>query len=186
VETSAEALGVGSWPAGEEPYGVEKGNSKLHMACIHSERDALDRLYPADMPHGIEVMEEKYIEAKYTLIAEGGEARVAPAAEGGKEKTEAVAEPTEGEESPKIAGMPPAEADKVIGEGFSLDMTWLNESLKTLKWSELATKSFLASHYKVDTKGTLADVLKRLTREQAEQFTKEIQSRLESIQQKLL
>jgi len=184
VETSAEALGVGSWPAGEEPYGVEKGNSKLHMACIHSERDALDRLYPADMPHGIEVMEEKYIEAKYTLIAEGGEARVAPAAEGGKERTEAVAEPTERKQPPP-SGAPPATADKVVGEGFSIDMTWLTESLKSLKWSELATKSFLASHYKVDTKGTLPETLKRLTREQAEQFTKEIQTRLES-QQRLL
>lgn len=70
MATGAEAIGVGSWPKDEIPYGTEKGNTKLNMACIRSERQALDRLYPADMPQGIEVMEEKYIDAQFNLVTE--------------------------------------------------------------------------------------------------------------------
>lgn len=71
LDTGAEAMGIGSWPKDEEPYGVDKGNTKLNMACVRSEREALDRLYPAEMPQGVEVMEEKFIGADYSLISPG-------------------------------------------------------------------------------------------------------------------
>jgi len=186
VETGVEAIGVGSWPTNEEPYGVEKGNTKLNMACIRSEREALDRLYPADMPHGVEVMEEKYIDAKYTLLAEGGEKTDAQGETEGRGGRAAVVSPPKEETKQKSRGEPPAaEPDMIEGEGFSIDLTWLNQSLKDIKWSEVATKTFLVSRYKVDGKGTIPDILRRLTRAQAENFTNEINSRLEK-QQRLL
>lgn len=77
-------------------------------------------------------------------------------------------------ESEKIVGAPPAELE---GEGFRIDLAWLKESQETLKWTDETLKSFLVTHYKVDDRGTLTEVLRRLTKEQAEDFVKEIQNR---------
>ena len=63
------------------------------------------------------------------------------------------------------------------GEGFSIDQTWLTEGKKVLKWTDETMKSFVVTKYKVDDRGTLIEVLQRLTREQAEDFVKEIQER---------
>ena len=65
-----------------------------------------------------------------------------------------------------------------IGETFALDPTWLKESQKELKWTDDTCKTFLVSQYKVSPEGTLEDVIKRLTRNQAEEFVEEIQKRL--------
>ena len=62
-----EAQGYGNWPKDEEPYGVEKGNTKANMAFIRSERNALDRLFPGEMPQGVQVIDEQYIEGEYTV-----------------------------------------------------------------------------------------------------------------------
>ncbi len=50
-----KAPGYGNWPAGQRPYGYEKGNTRFGMAMIRSERNAFNRLYPAEMPANIEV-----------------------------------------------------------------------------------------------------------------------------------
>jgi len=71
------------------------------------------------------------------------------------------------------------ETEEVTGEGFNLDMDWLNEALDKIKWNEATAWSFVTSQYKVDDSGTFTQTLKRLTREQAEDFVKEINKRLE-------
>jgi len=75
MDTGAEAMGVGSWPKDESPYGVEKGNTILNMAVIRSERQALDRQYPGEMPQGVDVIDEGYaqIEAKPFIIRPEGD-----------------------------------------------------------------------------------------------------------------
>lgn len=128
---------------------------------------------------GIKAAQE-YIDAEYSLIAEGGGKIGAPGAEQGGE--EAPVSPPQEAESEKIAGAPPAELE---GEGFRIDLTWLGESLNALKWTNETAKTFLASQYKVSPQGTLEDVIKRLTREQAEDFVKEINKRLEKQQPSL-
>jgi len=75
--------------------------------------------------------------------------------------------------------------ETVEGEGFHIDPTWLKESLQELKWSDDTAKTFLASQYKVSPQGTLGDVISRLTREQAEEFVKEIQDRVAQKQMEL-
>ena len=65
-----EAVGYGNWPKSEEPYGVEKGNSKANMAHIRSESAALDRLNPAEMPFEVEVMDDQFIEADFKVVNE--------------------------------------------------------------------------------------------------------------------
>lgn len=183
MDTGAEAMGIGSWPAHEEPYGVEKGNSKLNMACIHSERQALDRQYPGEMPQGVGVIDEKYIEADYTLLAKGGEEIGGSAGEKergvGKPGT-AIFSPPE-QETTKI-GAPAAEL--IQGEGFSIELPWLNQTMKEINWSWETAKTWLAK-FKIDTQGTLEDVIKRLTRDQAEEFVNEVQRRVADKQMEL-
>ena len=78
------------------------------------------------------------------------------------------------------------ETEEVTGEGFNIDKVWLNEALGKLKWNEATAWSFVTSQYKVDGSGTFTQTLKRLTREQAEDFTKEINSRVERQQPKFI
>ena len=118
---------------------------------------------------------QEYIDAEYRFISlpEGREEigeKVGAAAP--KAKTQA----TKTETSP-TEEMSPEEA--IEGEGFSIDLTWLSESKKALKWTDDTVKTFLVGKYKVSSTGTLTEVLQRLTREQAEDFTKEINSRVE-------
>src|SRR3990167_8440963 len=42
--------GYGFWKANEQPYGSDKGNDALNMAFIRSERNALDKLAPGELP----------------------------------------------------------------------------------------------------------------------------------------
>jgi phage recombination protein Bet len=70
------------------------------------------------------------------------------------------------------------DSEQIQGEGFRIDLNFLKESLKALKWSEDTCKSFVVSKYKVSPDGSLAQVLQRLTKQQAEEFTKELSERL--------
>lgn len=179
MDTGAEAMGIGSWPADEEPYGVEKGNSKLNMACIHSERQALDRQYPGEMPQGVGVIDEKYIEADYTLLAEGDGEKGVP--RGGKGEESPAFSPSMKQETTKngaSAELGQEPSARVAGEGFSIDLTWLDQVLKEIKWSHQTLKDWIKSTWKdVDTRGELSEVIPRLTRDQAEQVVKELQRR---------
>ena len=179
MDTGAETMGIGSWPTDEKPYGVEKGNTKLNMACIHSERQALDRQYPGEMPQGVEVMDEKYIEGDYTLLAQSGEKIGAKVEEGGGGKKPAAISlsPQKGEKPGEAPPTAEHAKEKIEGEGFYIDLPWLGESLNVLKWTNETAKTFLVSKYKVSPQGTLEDVIKRLTREQTEDFVNEIQSK---------
>lgn len=71
---------------------------------------------------------------------------------------------------------PPADI-AVEGEGFNINLNWLNEALGIIKWSEDTTKSWI-SQYKIDTTGPLPEVLKRLTRKQAEEFVHMLQDKV--------
>lgn len=80
MDTGAEGPGYGEWPryktvngkqVANNPKGMDKGNSLENMASIRSERNALERLYPADMPPSrIPVVDEQFIEAEYHEITD--------------------------------------------------------------------------------------------------------------------
>lgn len=117
---------------------------------------------------GIKAAQE-FIDAEYRFLSmpEGDKKTVETKP---KAKAQATKQETPTEEKP---------LDEVIeGEGFNIDLSWLSDSKKALKWTDDTMKSFVEYIYKVDGRGTLTDVLHRLTREQAEDFTKEINSRV--------
>lgn len=62
-KTGATSVGYGFWPKSEKPYGTEKGNTPFNMASIRSESQALDRLCPGEMPTGVGVIDESFIES---------------------------------------------------------------------------------------------------------------------------
>lgn len=69
--------------------------------------------------------------------------------------------------------------EAIEGEGFSINLTWLQESQKTLKWTDDTMLSFLAGEpYKVSGK-SVTEALGKLTRKQAEDFVEDINKRLE-------
>ncbi|MBA7593186.1 hypothetical protein ES703_00103 [subsurface metagenome] len=77
VDTGAEAFGLRGIPKKERIKGEEKGNTHLNMACVRAERLALDRQYPGEMPQGVEVVDERFIETDYRVVDETGGAGVA-------------------------------------------------------------------------------------------------------------
>lgn len=62
----------------------------------------------------------------------------------------------------------------------SIDMDWVKESLKQIKWTEKTAATWLTGKYKVDG-GLLEDVIAQLTEEQQAEFVKEIRDRLEMV-----
>jgi len=60
--TGNTAQGIGSWPKDKQPQGTDKGNTKLNMAMIRSERQALERLFPDSLPDSVDVGDERFVE----------------------------------------------------------------------------------------------------------------------------
>jgi len=130
---------------------------------------ALKQHYHIPAPILEELPYTSVIEAEYHIVTETSPPKLKPKAQAKKAETAPVAE----EKSP---------AEIVEGEGFNIDLQWLKESQNALKWTNETAKTFLVSQYKVSPQGTLEDVIRRLTREQAEGFVNEINSRLEKQQ----
>ncbi len=105
--------------------------------------------------------------------------------QGGAGHTTAAASPSSAEEHDLFsaaggAKMADAGEASAAGDGFSIPLDWLRQTLKTIKWSEDTTRSWI-KHLcpDIDDSGNLVDVIKRMNRVQAETFTREIQSRAE-------
>ena len=68
MDTKAEAFGLRGIKRNANIKGADKGNTHLNMACVRSERQALDRQYPGEMPQGFEVVDERFEEASYRVV----------------------------------------------------------------------------------------------------------------------
>ena len=172
------------------PAASEPGNQAIWRA----QKKWVRKVYPECRQRMLELTKEwitrageikeaqEYIDAEYSFISlpEGeGDTRgeVVKEKVGAAAPTKAKAQATKPVSAPATEETSPVEV--IVGEGFSIDLTWLSESKKALKWTDDTMKTFLVSQYKVSPQGTLAEVLQRLTREQAEDFVNEINKRLE-------
>jgi hypothetical protein len=84
-----------------------------------------------------------------------------------------------------------SEGDKTSTSGplpkSIIDIDWVKETLKQIKWSEITFLSWIPSQPKlkgVDNTGKLEEVLSRLNKEQAEFVAKDLQQRQASTQRK--
>lgn len=66
-----EGVGYGTWPKGDQPKGVEKGNSQENMAMIRAERNGLDRAAPGSLPKDVDVVDEAWVDEATGEIVEG-------------------------------------------------------------------------------------------------------------------
>ena len=175
---------AGHLPAFDEPgnqatwRAQKKWVRKVYPECRQRMMELTTEWY--QRAEGIKAAQE-YIDAEYRFISTEGEEtaeqdseKVGVAAPAKSKVQERKAEAATAEE------MSPEEA--IEGEGFSINMSWLNESKKALNWNDETMKSFVVSKYKVDGRGTVTEVLQRLTREQAEEFVKTIQEKVDQKQ----
>jgi len=121
---------------------------------------------------------QNVIEAEYHIVTEDPPKLSEKTGEATSKKV-GNASPTKARAQAAKQETPPEEA--IEGEGFNIDLTWLKESQKTLKWTDDTLLTFIISQYKVsDTSVTGA--LNKLTREQAEDFTNQINKKVEKQQ----
>jgi len=71
---------------------------------------------------------------------------------------------------------------ELAGEGFHINLAWLDKTMKAINWTDLTAKTWIAANLKVNTQGKLTEVIARLNREQAERFVKELQQKAEKTQ----
>jgi len=184
----------GHLPAFHEPgnqarvRSIKKWVRHVYPECRQKMMDITAEWY--QRAEGIKAAQE-YIDAEYALIRPEGEEKsgeVSGDALGEKlgekvgaaaptKQTKARAQATKPETKQAATETPPDEA--IEGEGFTIDLQWLKESQEALKWPDETMLSFLAgSPYKVSGK-SVTEALNKLTREQAENFTRQINTRLE-------
>lgn len=178
-----DTIGYGWYKSGEE--GVVAKNLPGNQARVRAIKRWVREVFPEAkakmkemtatwMERANEVSDiQKVIEAEYHIVTNDekpGEQKVAALPKARSQSKKDTQTNTEDE--------PPGKA--VEGNGFNIDLTWLKESQKTLNWSDTTMLSFLASEpYKASGK-TVTEALGKLTREQAEEFTKQINSRVEN------
>lgn len=201
LETGAEAFGLKGWPTKDKVKGEEKGNTQLNMACVRSERQAIDRLYPSELPVA-EVMDERFVELENgrQVDTETGEIKKAEAEkpEEPEDKLEPEKEsPAEPEPERKATKEEIEELEKVFlpeerqpqlsseptpPKSF-IDVDWLKESLETLEakdpktWGDKNLLSYMKLTYKIDGDSPI-EVASRLNKNAAAHFCKIIQQAL--------
>lgn len=72
----------------------------------------------------------------------------------------------------------PNASEAAAGDGFSILLSWHSDALKSINWSWNTARSWISSKFPdVNAEGTPAEVLSRLSRQQADIYTRELQNR---------
>ena len=176
--------GYGFWPADKVPYGSDKGNDALNMAFIRSERNALDKLAPGELPD-IETADDTYIVADYKQALQDGEKQFTRQVE--KDIKELWDEPKKlAEPEPASAQAPPTSGGAggnppvVVPQSSRFDWDWVTETLQLINWKEPTAKSWLASQFKAKMLPQLADMLEELPADKLKIFINHITAMRES------
>lgn len=172
------AIGFGLYPKKDSPYGTDKGNTRRNMANIRSERQAMDRLPGRALPR-YEVIDATYAEVPDvgkvdTSTGEIVEEPVEAEFKEVVEKPEPQTEATKSKSSPVVEESNSNPPEPVGG----IDLDWLKESAKSIKWTEKTLTTWIAAKFKVKG-GLLEDVVAGLSPEQRKDVVKEIQDRVD-------
>lgn len=178
LDTGAEASGRGEykkenqWKKANDPKGTDKGNSMENMSAIRSERNAYDKLYPADMPNPeIPVIDETYENPTKITVVEPEKKEVAgelvePLSEASESTTEVTAPETKPEHQEAT--------DEVLPNG--LNLTNLKEQLTEAQWSSTDVGKYLLAHFGVKGK-KVSDMLGQLSKDQVAEFLNAVEER---------
>lgn len=178
-----KAIGFGLYPKSENPYGIDKGNTRRNMANIRSERQGIDRLPGQSMPQ-IEV-----IDAQYKVLPDIGkiDTSTGEIVESAEVVEEVVSEVPE-------AKAPAEEAEKEEQQATAslIDLDWLKESIGKLvvkdpkAYSEEGMVKYMRSLFK-DVDGTpiqgdtTHDIASKLDKGQAKYLHDAIQNAMKKL-----
>lgn len=177
-KSGLEAPGYGRWPNDKSIYGEDKGNTKVNMAFIRSERNAFGRLSPDALPQGVEVIDEAYVEGigevntKTGEIIEGEAIEVEPSPPADSKPTEVI----------KSEAIEPAQEE--AQPTSIIDLGWLKESLTILQgkgikaYSDESMLSYMKVSYKVEGTDIYA-IASELDKSKAAHLVKVIQDALD-------
>jgi len=178
--TGAEAWGLVGISTKDKIKGEDKGNSHLNLACIRAERQAFERQYPAEMPPGMDVVDEDFIELPNVGLVDNKtgeiiESKLQPPPEATSGKKRGV------KDEIGISSSSDTEQASII------DMDWLTESLRILRgrflatWEDANVLSYLKTTYKIEAgAGPVLDAVAKLDRNQATHFVNKVQSALDA------
>jgi len=170
MATGREASGIGVVGKDESIYGTDKGNTPRNQCNIRSERQALDRLYPDSQPKDVDVTDENYLGEPAGVCAktlDTPDKKTIDTVQGEVVNTPEPSEP-----------VPTPQAD--TSKYGHIDASFVDDALSRLKrgWPQTEIYKHLKEKYLV-TGSKLTDAIAKLTNNQAAEFTKELQSRLD-------
>ncbi len=147
--------GYGYWLTGDDVRGGDKGNTKLNMAFIRSERNALDKMAPGEQPDQVDVIDGNYENLDPKQVKE--------AIETGKQEMI-------------------QDAEKDIKDLFDngvhpiyIELPWLRESLTKLKWTGVI--EHLHEKYGC-TRARVGECLEEMTKDQQYEFKTEVLNKM--------
>jgi hypothetical protein len=136
------------------------------MAFIRSERNAFSRLFPdARMPDA-DVIDDNIIDVPGSGKVNTGTGEIVQ----GEIVSEKTIEP-----SPVSPPAPSEGIAEVAATESLIDLDWLRDSLKKIGWPEIS--KYLKDKYGVTGK-TVSEMVTKLNRSQATEFTNEVEERL--------
>ena len=165
--------GYGFWPAGKQPYGSDKGNDALNMAFIRSERNALDKLAPGELPD-VDTGDESFVVGDFKSALAKGKQQVSNNA---KQDIE------DGWGDLTDTRQPQPEASEGQTDGVEqisrIDLDWLKETLEIINWHRAdykTARSWISFQLKVPSSGTLVEVVNSLDDKQLKIFSDHIRA----------
>ena len=180
-----KAQGYGKYPKTDGHFqGADKGNTRENMAFIRSERAAFARLSPDALPPDIDVVDERYVDTPSGTVdtttgelPADGEFHETPDSAADETTEEAITEAGADEEADQQE-VKPTDGDPPASP---IDEALLSDARAKLKWQDKTIISFVAATYSVSDKGSLTEVLCRLTKDQCKEFAGQIQAKLEAL-----
>jgi hypothetical protein len=174
--------GYGNWPKNKTAYGGDKGNSPVNMAFIRSERQAIDKMAPGELPD-VEIGADSYepITDIKAAIEEGRQEFLAQAEQDtddlfGETPPPRPTAPAASEAAPAPVIPQPEPVKAALGQWY-IDKDQLREGLQILNWNDCL--KWLKGKYGV-TGAKVSDVIPLLTEAQQREFMAEVETRVEA------
>jgi hypothetical protein len=156
-----------------------------------AEEEPPDDLFPEGVlkeGEGTPVPESPEAAAEWEKLKGHGETEPEKTPAPGGQTGAVTSQPAASANPPASSGSPPgvvATPPTAESPPGQIDMKWVTTTLSGIKWSDITAKSWIAVTFKIETTGSLQDLLYKLNIEQRGKFCKHIQNLLDQKQANL-
>lgn len=157
---------------------IPLSSNPMRMAEKRAEVQALRKAFSIPLPSAEYIGSPGIVEGEFEAVEPPKE--LAPPIEN-KVKEPAKRAPAKPEAPNEEAGQQEAQPTGEDPPASPIDEALLQDARNKLKWQDKTIISFLAVNYSVSDKGTLTEVLGRLTAEQVAEFCAQIQAKLDAL-----